>query len=225
MNDKIQKRIVYALLFLIVAIIVVAYRFGYMRYTDMADDVKKESKQIKTRIIELNEKIAMRPLYEEAIADSAKRIAEITAKYGPGNSAEKDIMLVRDFETRTKGTVSSASFTDDTIAFVSSGTNENGDPTVSAYTSSLVMNYELDYFGLKRATDFIRKYHERMTVENFTASVNEETGKLTGSMTLNLYAMKTADKIYTDPEIPDIIIGTDNIFGTDDMGTEEAEQQ
>jgi hypothetical protein len=221
MNDKVQKRIVYALLFLIVAIIVVTYRFGYMRYTDMADDVKKESKQIKTRIAELNEKIALRPIYEEAIVDSEQSIAEIVKKYGPGNSAEKNIIFARDLETAADGNVSSLAFTDDELVFASSGKNEEGNPNVMAYKSSLVMNYEFSYDGLKRAMDFINKYKERMTVEQFSAALNSETGAITGALTLNLYGMEAEGKAYKEPEIMGVKIGTDDIFGSNGAGTAE----
>ena len=213
MDKKNQKRIVYVLLLLIVVIAGVAYYYGYMKYVDMAKAAKTEARNIQKRIDVLNEKIAMRPLYEEAIVDAKASIDAVTEKYGPGNTAEKDIMFVRDLELETGGSVSSASFTDDAIAFVSSGTDENGQPTVAAYTSALIVNYEMSYEGLKKAMEYITSYPERMTVETFTTAVNEETGLLTGSITMNLYSMQTADKTYKEPDITNIIIGTDNIFG------------
>lgn len=218
MNQKIQKMLVYILLLLILAIAGSAYYFGYLKYTDMATEVKKESRQIKARINELNEKIALRPVYEEAIVDSEKRIEEIIKKYGPGNSAEKNIIFARDLETKADGNISSLAFTDDELVFASSGKNEEGNPNVMAYKSSLVMNYEFSYDGLKRAMNFINKYKERMTVETFTATLNSETSKITGALTLNLYGMDAVGKSYQEPDIPGIKIGTDDIFGSNGPG-------
>jgi hypothetical protein len=62
--------------------------------------------------------------------------------------------------------------------------------------------------------DFINNYKERINVNGFTTSVNQETGQLAGNMIISMYSVKDADHIYKDPVVPNISIGTENIFGS-----------
>lgn len=214
MSQKTQKDIQYILLLVIVVIAVCAYRFGYMYYTDLADSTKKESKQIKARMEELNDKIALTPIYEESIISADRAYDDIVAKYGPGNTPEKSIVFVTELERVAKGTINTASFSDDTPAFISTETSESGKPRAVAYSNSLILNYEVGYDGLKAMMDYINSYPERMNVENFTTTLNQETGRLAGTMTINLYSIVAEGKTYVEPAITDINTGVDNIFGS-----------
>ncbi len=214
MDKKKVKTYEYILLLAIVVIAVCAYRFGYVYYMDKTEAAKKETKDLNARIDELNNKIALKPVYEETIEAAEKAFDDTLFKYGPGNTPEKSIMFVTALEKATGGRVNTAAFSDDVPVFISSGTDENGNTLVTTFTNSLILNYEFSYEGLKKAMDFINGYPERMNVESFTASLNQETGLLNGTMTLNLFSAQAEGKDYVEPSIPAIKTGTDNIFGS-----------
>ena len=154
------------------------------------------------------------PAAKDEIKEAKTQIAEIADKYGTGNSAEKNIMFVRSLEKLTDSNIASLSFTDDEAVYISSRKGANGGPEIAAYKSSMVINYELSYEELKNALNYIHNYPERMNVESLSASYNWETRLLSGSMTINLFAITGDDRAYEAPDIPGIKIGTDNIFGT-----------
>lgn len=211
MNQKTQKNIEYVLLLVIVAITVCAYRFGYMSYVEKAEKIDRESKAIEARVSELREKEALKPVYEETIKESDQQFEEIIKKYGVGNTPEKSLVFVTEMEKKTKGNVNTVSFSENVPVFVSSGSEK----TATAYSGSLVLNYEMTYKGLKEAMDYINSYPERMNIDSFTTTVNQETGKLTGTMTINLYSIAGEGRDYVEPEIAGIKTGVDNIFGSD----------
>ncbi len=216
MDKKKVKTYEYILLLVIVIIAVCAYRFGYVAYMDKTEAAQKETKQLKARIDELNNKIALEPVYEEMIEAAEKAFDDTLSKYGPGNTPEKSIMFVTELEAVTGGRVNTAAFSDDVPVFISSGTDENGNPMATMFTNSLIINYEFSYDGLKKAMDYINNYPERMNVESFTASLNQETGLLNGTMTLNLFSAEAEGIDYVEPSITGVKTGTDNIFGSYD---------
>ncbi len=214
MDERQHKNLEYALLILVIALAGIAYYFGYLRYLGEAEQADKERQQIEAQIEEIAEKKRLQEFFKDEITESKEAIAEIASKYGTGNSAEKNIMFVKSIEDLTDSTIASLSFTDDEAVYISSRKGANGGPEIAAYKSSMVINYELSYEELKETLDYIHSYPERMNVESLTASYNSETRLLSGSMTINLYAVTGDDREYEAPDIPGIKIGTDNIFGT-----------
>ncbi|MBO4415259.1 MAG: hypothetical protein J5824_04665 [Lachnospiraceae bacterium] len=212
-----QKHIQYILLLLIVVIAVCAYQFGYVKYIEKANAVKEENKQIEARINELNSKEANRETWNQQIEQSEKDIKTILSKYGPGNTPQKSIMLVRSLEDTSGMQVGTIAFNPDTPLFISNDLDENGNPKVELDATSIAISYNTTYEGLKAAMDFITSYRERMNVESFSTNFNQENGQLAGNMIINLYGVKDANHVYTEPVVGGIEIGTDNIFGTVDL--------
>ena len=67
--------------------------------------------------------------------------------------------------------------------------------------------------------DYINSYPERMNVQNFSSTFDQENAQLTGSMTINMYGVKDEYHVYSEPTVGGIDIGTDNIFGTIDLNS------
>ena len=208
-----QKQMELVLLLLIVVIGVAVYRFGYYEFDEKTKQVESENKQLEQQIAALQVKQANKETYEKGIEDSEKLQKEVLAKYGPGNTPEKSIMMIRELEKKTDTRISSISFNPDTIIYTSAQQDENGVPSVVAYTTQLALSYETTYDGLKKTMDYFNQSAERMNVANFTANYNQETGALSGNMQLNLYSVTDANHTYKDPSVYGVQIGTDNIFG------------
>ena len=212
-----QKHIQIILLILIVVIALCAYQFGYVRFIEKANAVKEENKTIEARINELTEKETHREEWNQAIAKTEEDTKAILAKYGPGNTPEKSIMLVRALEDTAGMQIGTIGFNPDSVLFVSSDLDENGNPAVEIDSTFISLSYNTTYEGLKECMKFITSYKERMNVQSFTSNFNQENGQLTGNMIINLYGVKDADHKYVDPTVGGIQTGTDNIFGTVDL--------
>lgn len=85
---------------------------------------------------------------------------------------------------------------------------------MKGYTTSMVINYQCNYKGLKKMIEFINTNEEKMNISDLSAAFDYTTGNLTGSVTISVYALNGIDKAEEELLIPNIEIGTNNIFGS-----------
>lgn len=230
---------------LVVAILIVAaaYKFFYLEDMKKADAVQAEIGSLQTRLSELNEKNANRVLYEDGIAESQSIIDAVLALYGPGNTPEKTIMMIVDLCNKTGISVSSITFIGDKIVYSSvdeSETEVKGSETVvyetrskgediggsRVFQSGVSLNISSGYTQLKKLTDYINSYPERMNAESFSVKFDSENGRLNVSMRVNMYSVVDKNHTYEAPVIENIELSNDNIFKTLEPVTEdEAEEE
>lgn len=78
--------------------------------------------------------------------------------------------------------------------------------------------YELTVSGtykqIKKALDWISKNNEHMSTTNISLTYDSSTGKLSGTIMVNYFAMNGNGVPYEEPDISGILIGSKNIFGT-----------
>ncbi len=216
-----QKNILIGMIVVAVLIVLAAYKFFYSADVEKADQVQNDIKGLETRLSELTQKVANRMMYENGIDKSGKIIKEVLSLYGPGNTAEKTIMMIVDLCQRTGCTVSNMSFYDDTSVYESVKTDEEGNPDIQVFKGGAAVSLTSGYTQLKKIMDFINSYPERMNVENFSTKYDSKTGLLSTNMVINLYAAKDEDHVYVEPVVEDIELSTVNIFKTKEVGEEE----
>lgn len=216
-----QKNILIGMIVVAVLIVLAAYKFFYSADVEKADQVQNDIKGLETRLSELTQKVANRMMYENGIEKSGKIIKEVLKLYGPGNTAEKTIMMIVDLCQRTGCTVSNMSFYDDTSVYESVKTDEEGNPDIQVFKGGVAVSLTSGYTQLKKIMDFINSYPERMNVENFSTKYDSKTGLLSTNMVINLYAAKDEDHVYVEPIVEDIELSTVNIFKTKEVGEEE----
>lgn len=207
-----QKYLEIGLILVMVAICYFAYSFGYKSYIDKAKQLDNQSKTVEARINTLNEKISHKEEWEADIAKADAYTEIIFAKYGPGNTIEKEIMQIVDMTNTTGTTISSMNLGDAGLIYQSSAVDENGNPKVRLYSQNLTISISNSYTGIKRLFDYINNYPERMNVESFSITSNSSTGAVDGAMNINLYAVTDGKHQYVAPVIEDIQIGNPNIF-------------
>lgn len=98
---------------------------------------------------------------------------------------------------------------------------ENLNDTVSVpvlYRTQDNMQFTGSYASLKDMVEYLADQRGRMTLDNVNASFDSTTGKLTGSITVNLFSMAGTGKTYTEPDAGSVAYGTNNIFGTIESG-------
>lgn len=208
-----------------VLIVAAAYKFFYTEDVAKAEQVQSDINTLQTRMAELNEKSANRPMYEAGITDSKDIIKTVLALYGPGNTPEKTIMLVVDMCNRIGIKVPSVSFMDDSRVFASESQNENGEPEVQIFRSGMALSLNGGYTQIKKLMDYINSYPERMNVENFTESFDANSGRLNLTMNVNMYSVADEDHVYVAPVIENIEIGNTNIFRTYETTAEEGSEE
>lgn len=111
-----------------------------------------------------------------------------------------------DTEASDTETTDDDSSTDDTDETASLG-------TVTGYYASIGVTYDATYKGLKDMLAYVNEYSDRMTITEFTSSVDSETGRLTGDMTFKMYVITNTGKDYVEPKFDMMLKGVQNIFG------------
>lgn len=106
------------------------------------------------------------------------------------------------------------STTDDSTASASS---------VEGYYASVGIRYEASYAGLKEMIAYVNQFKDRTTIDQFSASFDDMTGKLTGEMTLNMYYLTNTGKDYVPPVFDFMPKGVNNIFGKTVAGSQSEE--
>ena len=92
------------------------------------------------------------------------------------------------------------------------------------YRTQDSMQFTGTYASLKDMVDYLADQSGRMTLDNVNASFDSSTGNLTGSITVNLFAMAGTGKTYTEPDAGSVAYGTDNIFGTIESGKKKSKK-
>ncbi len=82
------------------------------------------------------------------------------------------------------------------------------------YNYPVTFSFNVSYSGLKKAVKYIEDYGERMTIDDISVAYDDSTGRLTGTMALNMYTMTGTPKTYLAPAIDNMKLGVANIFGS-----------
>ena len=85
---------------------------------------------------------------------------------------------------------------------------------ISLYGTPVVYTFTVPYDDMKKVVHMIQEDEERRNVETITLSYESGSGELVGNMTVNMYAVTGTGKKYVAPNVPSMMLGTDNIFGT-----------
>lgn len=124
-----------------------------------------------------------------------------------------DTGTTTDTSTATDADTSAGTTTDATgTTSTDSGATAVAGPIL--YKVPVGLTYQVTYTGLKDMIQYVYNEQDRMTIDSLAVSFDATTGILTGTANLNMYLMTGTDNVYNEPNIPDILLGTDNIFGT-----------
>lgn len=198
----------------------------------------QENIELQAQVERLEELDKNKEVYREETADMRSEIAEIYSIFPADIKEETTIMYadmlegIADLEVSSIGISSrnqlyamlernaqadAADTTDTTDAGTVTETGQNaGEPRAALYDRQVTYAFTVSYEGFKKVVRRIQEETEKRNVENVTLSFDPTTGRLVGSMLVNMYALDGTEieKVYVEPEVPPMPIGTDNIFGT-----------
>lgn len=195
----------------------------------------QENIELQAQVERLEELDKNKEVYLEETADMRSEIAEIYSIFPADIKEETTIMYadmlegISDLEVSSIGISSrnqlyvmagrnaQADTADTTDAGTLAETGQNaGEPRAALYDRQVTYAFTVSYEDFKKTVQRIQEDKEKRNVENVTLSFDPSTGRLVGSMLVNMYAMDGSEieKVYVEPEVPPMPLGTDNIFGT-----------
>jgi hypothetical protein len=77
---------------------------------------------------------------------------------------------------------------------------------------------------MKNMLDRIVSVQDKRSISTFSATLDNSTGEIVGSLCFESYFIRGQDKDYEPADIPSIKHGTDNIFGAVDYAVETEEE-
>ncbi|MBQ8798977.1 MAG: hypothetical protein IJZ55_05355 [Lachnospiraceae bacterium] len=202
-------------LFVVLFITVFVYRIIYFEMVEKRDAIHEENAGLMARVEELEGKVAKQGEYEKKIAEAEAELLQVLGKYGAGNTPEKSIMFVREMEEELDMEIPNVSFSTPSVVTsvdLSGMGTEQAWGRVDILSEQLSLSYTCGYEQWKEMFEFMLNYPERRTVRSVNASYNSETGLLSGSLVVDLYAVAGGKKEYVAPETGDISLGVDCIF-------------
>lgn len=195
----------------------------------------QENIELQAQVERLEELDKNKEVYLEETADMRSEIAEIYSIFPADIKEETTIMYanmlegISDLEVSAIGISSrnqlyamlegntQAGTADTTEEGTVAETSQNaGEPRAALYDRQVTYTFTVSYEGFKKVVRRIQEETEKRNVEDITLSFDPSTGRLVGSMLVNMYAMDGTEieKVYVEPEVPPMPLGTDNIFGT-----------
>lgn len=192
--------------------------------------------ELQAQVERLEELDKNKEVYLEETADMRSEIAEIYSIFPADIKEETTIMYANMLEGISDLEVSAIGISSrnqlyamvernvqaDTADTTDAGTVAEtagqyaGEPRAALYDRQVTYTFTVSYEGFKKVVRRIQEETEKRNVENVTLSFDPSTGRLVGSMLVNMYAMDGSEieKVYVEPEVPPMPLGTDNIFGT-----------
>lgn len=154
------------------------------------------------------EQVAIDLLEEVPFLESAQVEEEAEYTYEIGEVEDyEDQEGIQDAQTASAGNTATAA--------------SAGNP-FGLYNRKTVLNYSVSYEGLKRGIKNICVQPNRMSIEKVTVVFDETTGLLEGITEINMYCVPNQqDKEYEAPDFSTVLLGTDNIFGTMTIRSEQ----
>lgn len=208
----------YIINMLSLAVFAVSYMYIYTAYMDKAEKTYAEVGIIKQQINITKDKIARKDETIEKTTNMETDINKILDRYPLFISKVDNLLFVDRMEKalntefKVVDLTYSKSFTDTGVPVRS--LPESGETgTMYGLESRIAMNFQTDYHGLKRVLDYVVKYPEHTAIESISVSRDDTTSSLNGSIVLKRYALTGTGKVYVQPFIEDIRMGTDDIFG------------
>lgn len=194
------------------------YFFVSQSFQEKADAINASADTLRPQLTELEDRLANLPTYEQGIADYRAAITDTLAQYPAGVEEEDFLVYLLGMESETGLQMQSVSF--DTPAVLLQFPCEverDGQAAaadVTAWRTGAVMTGTLTYPQLKKAIDYLYASRQRTGLDALSVSYNAESGGLTATFTVAKYLMAWDGKANSSAEMPQLNLGTANLFGT-----------
>lgn len=232
-DSKSQQILLYVILFSLI-FIAFAYIFGYKKFNDKAEALRKSNSELSVRVAELKTYYDNADTYDGQKTFYSEKIKDSLKDY-PANVREEDMIMLavdtldgNDIEYKNVNMpVPEAYYTiDNSVSkptLESVGLDNLEDQIIFAKHMATYVN-KLDYPSLKNMVTTINAYKNRSTITNIEyAVIDSDDYYIEGTVDVAFYYISGDGKAYTPVDIEEYKKGLENLFGLKEKKPEEEE--
>lgn len=232
-NKRISERELKLILVLLsIAIVISSFQLGFVKYNDRTDEIELSNIELEEEVNQLKDMHSKKEIILNEIEEMTIESDEIISKFPARLSQEKNTIFVDKLEKKVDVSVSSISFQETEVFYPSTGNlaeseiseevktnDDSGDVALIAgeektgYKTGITISYITTYKGLKECADYIKNEYKAVHLNDISAAFDPSTGKLTGTMTMQMFALDGYDIKEEELKIDNIKTGVENIFG------------
>ena len=206
------------LVFVIVcAIIFCSYNFGYKKLNEDKATLEKDIKTLETKINVKNEQYKKKDFYLIMKEIYGDKFNEELAKFPEDIQEENQIMFFKEIEAfltseENEFTIPSVSFSEGKTLVKFQETQKITGQLYEGVSSTVSFPFSLTYDKFKALLTYLENYEDRNVVSTVSASYSEDVNMVNGSVVFTQYAITEETRILLQPEVEDLLLGTDNLF-------------
>lgn len=221
-TNKDKKTLLYAAGIVSVALV---YFLSVVPANEEREALKTSNAALEAELAELKGHAEKKEYYEKETKTMQAEIDSVLEEFPAGITEETTIMYADMLETDTDMAIPNISIGNSNLLYTLE--QENAANSFSLYGTPVVYTFTVGYDDLKQVIATIQEDEEQRNVESITVSYESGSGMLVGNMTVNMYAVTREGAQYKAPTVPEMSLGTDDIFGTlsSGGGSDEAGQE
>lgn len=217
---KLKKRDIYLLMILAgMLIALAAYQFVFISYQDKSDVLESQNQALQATVNELEALESRRQEFLDGTEEMKAECDRIVHLFNSENMMEDEIIYTYNMEQVVANDVAVETMTlANPLEIPYSGNLTVGeyqlvDEGIRMYDSSMSFGFTTSYNGLKSIVKYLYTIPGRKALSMISVSP-DENGYLACSATMDFYHLGGTDVPYVQPDIPAVVLGTDNIFGS-----------
>lgn len=217
-----DKKLIIVLL--IAAAIALPIFFIIMPLKEKIDANKKEIATLEERYAYLSDLFDKIKYFREETQKCKEGIAQIVYQFPEGIQQENTIMFLMETERNLPIYLYQVAFSGNDImpigtvtsdmSSIKETTEKLGQSYEGIHTTEII-GYHVPYADFKEFINYIEQWEDRLTISNLSAVYSAESGEVSGSFTINQYAITSEERKLEQAET-NIDHGTHNIFSADD---------
>lgn len=218
LGTKLDTRTKTMIVAIIVALIALgSYNWGYKALKEDKAKLEKEIKSLDNQITIKKEKYEKKDFYLLMTDIYNDKFQEELEKFPEDIQEENQIMFFKEIESfltsdENKFNIPTVSFSEGKTLVKFQETEKITGQLYEGVSSTVSFPFTLEYDKFKALLNYLEEYKDRSVVSTVSASYSEDLNRVTGAVVFTQYAITEDTRILLQPEIEDILLGTDNIF-------------
>lgn len=197
---------------------VLSWQFVYKSNQTKAETIRTENTALRETVTKLEAMDAQKDTYLAETERMKQECTAITDAFPSNLLAEDEMMYLYNMENMTLNqvVVPSIGFGQLTEITYDGSTNIDGyeavDEGIRLFSSQSNVSYVTTYSGLKNMVNYVYSMPGRKSISSINVTAGSD-GYLSGTMSLEFYAMTGTEKLYVPMDIPGVGLGKSNLFG------------
>ena len=220
-NFKLANKDKRLLLTLLIGVIVVAAFFGFKAINGKITEIEEEMSELQTVKDDLTEKYLKKDEYHVKKILYDEMYKDIINSYATGLDEPSIIMDLIDIESSTEAWLKQAGLSNVGVLYTFGGVKSTNPASEGkgVYSTDLVggssntsLSNECTYEQLKSLLSRIIDSNHKYYIGTMAMSYDQADEVVSGSLTLNSYAITGSNRIFPGTDVDGVPVGTENIF-------------